>query len=148
MKRAVRGTALAAFAALTVGSCGSMPTASFDPAEVTGDFDWTRYDGTSISVMLNAHPWSEGVAERLSEFQALTGIEVELQTYTEDQYFDKMEQAVRSSAAPDVYMLPMDDSVVTQYAADLIDPLTPYVENPALTSAEYDYQDGRVPGPV
>lgn len=131
---------IAAMATLMTG-CAAGGGKAFDPSDVQGSFDWKRFDGSSINVMLSEHPWTEGLLARLGEFESLTGIEVEVQTYTEDMYFDKMEQAVRSSLAPEVYMLPMDDTVVTQFAAGLLEPLTPYVENAALTEVSYDYGD-------
>lgn len=128
--------------ALVLSGCAGMSDGgAFDPGSVQGEFDWQRYKGEKISVMLSEHPWSQGLKERLSEFTQQTGIEVEAQSYTEDLYFDKMEQAVRSNAAPDVYMMPMDDTVVSHHSAGLIEPLTPYLENPALTDPEYDFAD-------
>jgi multiple sugar transport system substrate-binding protein len=38
-------------------------------------------------------------------------------------------------------MLPMDDTVVSQQSAGLIEPLTPFIENPALTDPAYDFAD-------
>jgi multiple sugar transport system substrate-binding protein len=130
-------------AALAASGCAGMPSgsASFDATSAQGPFDWQRFKGSTISVMLSEHPWSKGIAEKLPEFEQKTGIKVELQSYTEDLYFDKMEQAVRSSAAPDVYMLPMDDTVVSQYSAGLIEPLTPMLNNPSLTAPDYDFSD-------
>jgi len=134
---------VAAAATLALSSCAGMPGASssFDASSAQGAFDWQRYKGSTISVMLSEHPWSKGIAEKLPEFEQKTGIKVELQTYTEDLYFDKMEQAVRSNAAPDVYMLPMDDTVVSQHSAGLIEPLTPMLNNPSMTSPDYDFAD-------
>ncbi|MDR0366926.1 MAG: sugar ABC transporter substrate-binding protein [Bifidobacteriaceae bacterium] len=129
-------------AVVALGGCaGTGGGDSFDPNSVEGAFDWKRYEGTTISVMLSEHPWTDGLKERLGEFEAKTGIKVDLQTYTEDLYFDKMEQAVRSSSSPDVYMLPMDDTVVSQHSAGVIEPLTPYLENSALTAPDYDFAD-------
>lgn len=144
MRKTTTATVFAVLTAtLALSSCAGMPGGndSFDPGSVQGTFDWQRFKGSTISVMLSEHPWSKGVAERLPEFEKQTGIKVELQSYTEDLYFDKMEQAVRSNAAPDVYMLPMDDTVVSQHSAGLIEPLTPMLENSALTSPDYDFAD-------
>ena len=116
-----------------------------DPIKSSGAFDWKRFDGTSINVMLNEHPWTTGVKAQLGEFTKLTGIKIKVQSYTEGLYFDKMEQAVRSSNPPDVYMLPMDDFAATHYAANLMEPLTPYINSGSLTSADYnlgDFPDG------
>lgn len=141
------GTALAA--ALTVGLVLSGCTGAGmggqggndDATKATGPFDWQRYKGQTVDVMLNEHPWTNGLKEHLSEFEKKTGITVNLKTYSEDLYNDKVAQAVRSSSPPDVYMLPMDDFGATQYEAGLMQPLTPLMENTSLTESSYDFAD-------
>ncbi len=76
----------------------------------------------------------------LDKFTAETGITVDVQPFSEDLYFDKMEQTIRSGGA-DVYFLPMDSTAYSQYSADLIEPLTPYIEDPTKTSPDYDFAD-------
>ncbi len=107
----------------------------------TGSFDWKRYSGTTVNVMLDQHPWSAGVKDRLAAFTEATGITVKLQTYAEDLYFDKMNQAIRTSSSPDVVMTGLDYSIATQQAANLLEPLGTFVDNPSLTSSEYDIAD-------
>lgn len=143
-RRAVQ--AVAAFTGLALAATGCSAgmgggSGSDDVADASGEFDWKRYDGQEISVMLNEHPWTTGIKEHIPEFEELTGIDVSLNTYSEDLYTAKVEQAVRSGSAPGVYMLPMDDFAATQYEADLIEPLSPYLENSSLTSEEYDFDD-------
>jgi multiple sugar transport system substrate-binding protein len=138
---------LSAFAvlsmAVTTGCSAGVGSSAgkFDPALVKGSFDWKRYSGSSINVMLDGHPWTTGLKTRVGEFTKLTGIKVNVQSYTEDLYFDKMAQAARSSSAPDVYMLPEDDFVASQFAANLVEPLSPYLNNAALTNANYGFSD-------
>ncbi|WP_129667466.1 extracellular solute-binding protein [Phytoactinopolyspora endophytica] len=142
--RTTRSTAALAGLALVVTGCGAGMgggTGGEEAQETSGEFDWKRFEGESISVMLNEHPWTDGVKEHLGEFEELTGIDVELNTYSEDLYTAKVEQAVRSGEAPGVYMLQMDDFAATQYDAGLVEPLTPYLDNPSLTSDEYDFDD-------
>jgi len=80
---------------------------------VTGAFDWKRFSGQEITLLLNEHPWTDGVQSLISEFEDQTGIKVNVQTFSEDLYFDKMEQALRSSSpVADVYFLPMDSAAV------------------------------------
>jgi multiple sugar transport system substrate-binding protein len=143
VKKELKKVGAIAFASvLVLTGCTTAGSGSdYDAAAVTGDFDWKRFEGETVSVLLSVHPWSQGIEERISEFEDLTGVTVELQSYTEDLYFDKMEQAVRSQESPDVYMLPMDDTTVTQFAAGLIEPLTPYLDNPSLTSPDFDVED-------
>ncbi len=62
--------------------------------------------------------------------------------FAEDLYFDKMEQTVRAAdGSADVYFLPMDSTAFTQWNADAIEPITPYLEDPSKTSPDYDFAD-------
>ncbi len=128
---------------LSVAGCGA-GTGSSENSDVTktaGQFDWKRYSGQTINVMLNEHPWTDAVKKLLPEFEQQTGIKVKLQTYSEELYFDKMEQAVRSAEPPDAYFLPMDDFAANHYAAGLMEPLSPYLNNKSLTEPGYDITD-------
>jgi multiple sugar transport system substrate-binding protein len=105
-------------------------------------FDWKKYAGTEITFLANQHPWTDGATKLIDQFTAETGIKVNVQSFSEDLYFDKMETTLRdTSGAADVYFLPMDSTAYTQYSADLIEPLTPYLEDPAKTAADYDFAD-------
>lgn len=142
--RRILALATAAAVAVTLAGCGAGvggPSTTFDVDGVTGAFDWQRYSGDSVDVMLNEHPWTSGVKERLGEFEELTGIKVNLRAYSESLYYDKMAQGVRSATPPDVYMIGMDDFALGQYDADLVEPLTPFIESSSLTSDGYDFAD-------
>jgi multiple sugar transport system substrate-binding protein len=118
------------------------PAAEEPAAEAPKEFDWKRFEGQEITVLLNEHPWTEGLRTVAQEFTDKTGIKVNMQPFAEDLYFDKMELAVRSDKpVADVYFLPMDSTAFTQYSANLIAPLTPYLEDPTMTSPDYDLAD-------
>jgi multiple sugar transport system substrate-binding protein len=107
-----------------------------------GDFDWRAHEGQTITFLANQHPWTDGMMPLLEQFTADTGIEVDVQAFSEDLYFDKMEQTVRAaSGSADVYFLPMDSTAFTQYSAGVVEPLSPYLEDPAKTSPDYDFAD-------
>jgi multiple sugar transport system substrate-binding protein len=107
-----------------------------------GAFDWQRFSGTTITFLANQHPWTDGATPLIEQFQADTGITVDLQPYAESLYFDKMEQVVRGAGGEaDVYFLPMDSTAYAQFNANAIQPLTPYLEDPTLTAPDYDFSD-------
>jgi len=142
-RRRTTAIVVVASASVVLAGCAGMGSGSSSGSatDATGPFDWKRYAGTSITVMLDQHPWADGVKARLADFEAATGITVNLQTFAEDLYFDKMDQAIRTSSAPDVVMDGIDTTIATQQAAGLLVPLTPLVENPSLTSADYAISD-------
>lgn len=145
MKR-YQGGVVAIFAAAVLGltGCGAGMgggTGNDGPGQATGAFDWKRYDGEKITVMLNEHPWTDGVKDSIVDFEKATGITVDLKTYAEDLYFDKMNQALRTNSAPDLVMTGLDYSISTQTAAGLLEPLDDYVANTSLTESDYDLSD-------
>ncbi len=100
------------------------------------------YKGTEITLLLNQHPWTDGMTPFAKEFEDLTGIKTNVQSFSEDLYFDKMEQTVRAAqGTADVYFLPMDSTGYSQFGAGAIEPLTPYLNDPNKTSASYDLAD-------
>lgn len=133
--RAIGATVLTATALVTGGSVlaqDGSPSA----------FDWQRFAGTTITFLANQHPWTDGATPLIEQFEAETGITVDVQGYSEDLYFDKMEQVVRGPGGEaDVYFLPMDSTAYAQFGANAIQPLTPYLEDPTLTAPDYDFAD-------
>lgn len=132
--------------AFLITACGQATQPPPPPAPATqaasAGFDWKRYSGEEITLLLNEHPWTDGVRPYVKEFEDLTGIKVNLQAFAEDLYFDKMELAVRSDKpVADVYYLPMDSDGYVQYLAGLITPLTPMINDPTMTSPDYDVAD-------
>lgn len=106
------------------------------------EFDWRQFEGAEITLLFNEHPWTEGVRPLVEEFEELTGITVNLEPFAEDLYFDRLELALRAdTAVADVFFLPMDSTAFTQWTDGLLAPMTPFIEDPALTSAEYDLAD-------
>lgn len=128
-----------------IASCAPKPTpteAPTAPPPAEEGFNWRRFEGKEIILLLNEHPWTEGLRPVVKEFEDLTGIKVNMQPFAEDLYFDKMELALRSEKpVADVYFLPMDSTAYTQYAANLITPLSPFLNDPTMTSPDYDVAD-------
>lgn len=119
-----------------------VPTAASEPQTNQG-FDWKKYDGSEITVLLNEHPWLDGLREvGIEKFEEKTGIKVNLQPFAEDLYWDKMEMAVRSEKpVADVFFYSMDGAGFSQYKAGKVAPLTPFIEDPTMTSPDYNFAD-------
>ena len=134
-KRPIKMAAGAVIAAVTLSA---VPAATV----MAQDFDWRAHDGETITFLANQHPWTDGMTPLLEQFTADTGIEVDVQAFSEDLYFDKMEQTVRAAeGSADVYFLPMDSTAFTQFSAGAIEPLSPYLNDPSKTSPDYDFAD-------
>src|SRR5919112_1916247 len=82
------GLGASAFAMAGLGGWTPARAQDSAAADVTGDFDWKRHDGTTIKVLLNEHPYSDALKANLQTFQDLTGITVQHDTFPETNYFD------------------------------------------------------------
>ena len=108
------------------------------------EFSWNQLSGQSITVMMPEHPVTDGIRSVLDQFESDTGIDVNLQTMAEDLYFDRMEVALRGSGGNsqmDVYFLPMDSTAYTQHTNGLVHSLQGFIDNPDLTSPDYNLAD-------
>jgi multiple sugar transport system substrate-binding protein len=115
--------------------------ASFAAASAQ-EFDWRRYEGTEIRFMMNRHPFSNWLEPLVPEFEALTGIDVNLEIFPEDQFRQVRLLEVSSGAATlDGYMV-MPGQVGAQYlGAGWLRYLDDLVADPTLTNPDLDLDD-------
>jgi len=106
------------------------------------EFGWRNYEGTTIRVLANRHPWTNAVEPLIPEFTELTGIEVKLEVYPEDQFRSKRAVELISGVAEiDVTMLmPMQGGprwISEKWAV----PIDKFLDDPLLTAPDYDRDD-------
>ncbi|MEZ4706000.1 MAG: extracellular solute-binding protein [Caldilineaceae bacterium] len=151
MKRLLLTISLLMAMLIVLGACAA-PAPAAEPAAADanadaaaaddGSFNWQRFDGAEITVLIAEHPVADGMRELLPEFEAATGIKVNIEAMAEDLYFDRMELALRAeTGVADVYFQPMDSTAFTQWSADLIAPLSPYINDAGMTADGYDLAD-------
>lgn len=106
------------------------------------EFDWKRHAGSEITLLIAENPVTNGIRALAPQFESETGIKLNIQALAEDLYFDRMELALRASeGSADVYFQPMDSTGYTQYTAGLLRPVTPYLNDPAMTAQDFDLND-------
>ncbi|SFM17191.1 carbohydrate ABC transporter substrate-binding protein, CUT1 family (TC 3.A.1.1.-) [Gracilibacillus orientalis] len=117
------------------GSSNTIDLEQFD------EFDWKRFDGEEIEIMLNQHPYAEAIIERIPEFEEKTGITVNHSLTPEENYFDKLTTSLNAqNGNPDVFMTGAYQ--VWEYAtADYMQELDVFVEDENRTSPDYDVDD-------
>lgn len=116
--------------------------AGLTTVQAQDEFDWRQFEGSEITVLMSEHPVTDGMRSVLDQFEADTGISVNIEALAENLYFDRMEVALRAEeGVADVYFLPMDSTAYTQWSNGLIHPLTPYLEDPSMTSPDYNFAD-------
>ncbi len=113
----------------------------FEPQSITGPFRWDRANGQTIRLHLNKHPFSESLLPMLADFNKLTGIKVDYNILSEEEYRDKMIIELSSgSPSVDVFMTG-PYTIWTYVEAGWVEPLDDYLNNSSLVNDEYDLED-------
>lgn len=131
------------------GGGGAAPTTAAKPAAGSpaagaagGGFDWKKYSGTQIRLLANAHPWTDSIKPKLGEFEQLTGIKVVEEDLPETQFREKLTTELsQGTGSVDVMMSAPNQEGLKYEKAGWYQPLSDYVNNPALTSPDYDFKD-------
>ena len=105
-------------------------------------FDWRAYEGSTIRFLANQHPWTTAIEEYIPQFEADTGIKVNLEVLPEDQFRQKVLVELTTGAGTvDVFMSMPPQEGLKFHSAGWDEPLQDYIANPALTSPDYDAAD-------
>ena len=151
-----RGAALLVVLAMLVAACGgdddqpapttAAPTTAAPAPEPPAGFDWRQADGEEVSILFVSHPFVDSVEPLLAEFEALTGITVNLETLAETQANEKLLADLSTgSGVYDVFMTsPLQN---WQFAtAGWLEPLDSYLSDSSLTDADTYQVDDFFPG--
>ncbi len=113
----------------------------FDPKSISGSFRWDRVSGQTIKLHLNKHPFTESLLPALSEFTRLTGIKVDYNILSEEEYRDKIIIELSSgTGSVDVFMTG-PYTTWSYVRAGWLESLDDYLNNPSLTNDAYDLDD-------
>jgi multiple sugar transport system substrate-binding protein len=99
MKRVLLGTmVLLLVTGMAFAGGGRETAAEESAADFTGEFDWKRFEGQTIKLLLNQHPYTNGMMDELDTFEQMTGINVEYDIFPEEEYFDRLTIALSSGS--------------------------------------------------
>lgn len=129
-----------ALGAIGAGSLGSLPSAK--PTSAQGAFDWQRYKGAKIEVLLQRGP-SQDIWQKFEpEFTALTGIQVGSEQVAEQQYRQKLaiEFASGKPSFDACYVAQATQKRLFGKGKWLSD-LKPMIADPTLTAPDFDFAD-------
>ena len=108
----------------------------------TAGFDWKQFSGTKIKLLANKQPWITQLEPHLKEFEQLTGIDVEVLLLPEDQMRQKALISLQSRSDEfDVFMSLKSREGLQYYNAGFYENLDSYLNNPNLTSPDFDIGD-------
>ena len=104
-------------------------------------FSWRQSEGTTLHLLLSQSHWQQVIAPRLPEFEQLTGIKLVTEVYPQGQLWDLLENGLKAPGRIDVFMtLPALDGL-RYLRAGGIQSVKDYLQNPLLTSSDYNWED-------
>ena len=111
-------------------------------------FNWKRFAGSKIDVLLVKNPRSELMQAAEKEFLALTGIEVSSEQVPEQQQRQKaMIEFTSGKPTFDVAHLSMHVQKRLSEKGKWMDDLRPLIADASMTNPEFDFSDYRPSGP-
>jgi multiple sugar transport system substrate-binding protein len=126
----------------SIGSTGLIDSERRSGTVVEQGFNWKSQKGSSIKVMLNKHPWVDIIEPKIREFELLTGINVDLSIYPEDQFRAKrIIELVSGVSDIDVFMIMPGNSLEQYYQSGWTDSLDGMISSKELLWPDYDIDD-------
>jgi multiple sugar transport system substrate-binding protein len=136
-RRAVLRTGASALALTAVGAPMINRTALGQSS-----FDWKRYAGTKLDVLLVKNPRSDLLQAHEKEFTALTGIEVSSEQVPEQQQRQKaMIEFTSGKPSFDACMLALHVQKRLSKKGNWLEDLNPLIKDGSQTSPEFDFAD-------
>jgi multiple sugar transport system substrate-binding protein len=118
----------------------------FSTPTLAQTFNWQAYKGTTIRVISNKNPAGLSVEALVPEFEQLTGIKVGYETYTEDQYRQKvLLELAAGTGTLDVFQTATAQEGLKYWRSGWYEPLDAYLKNPRLTDPAFDLPDISIP---
>jgi len=108
---------------------------------LAADFDWKKFNGTKLKLLLNKHPYADAMIADLDNFRSLTGMDVTYDVFPEDVYFDKVTAALSAGGSEyDAFMTGAYMTWTYGPAGWVVD-LNEYIKDPAKTNPNYNWDD-------
>lgn len=114
---------------------------AFGAAFTQGSVDWRQAEGTQLFLGMNKHAYTDALEQFIPEFEALTGIDVIFEVYSQDEFMTK--RLIDLSSGAGAFDIVMMDQAVVQYGrAGWIEPLENFFSNPNYVNLDdYDIDD-------
>lgn len=132
MRITIRGAALALLGVAN----------GFAAPAMAQSFSWKQFDGETINVLLNNHPWSNQIREMAPQFTEKTGIKVRIEILNEEPQRARLGTMLQAKASDiDVYTsLKIREGAVYSKAGWYAD-LNPMIKDAKLTAPDFNYAD-------
>jgi multiple sugar transport system substrate-binding protein len=108
---------------------------------MAADFDWQKYKGTNLKLLLNKHPYADAMIANLETFKSMTGMNVAYDIFPEDVYFDKVTAALSSGSTEYDAFMTGAYMTWTYGPAGWIEDLNEYIQDSDRTNPNYNWED-------
>lgn len=127
---------------MLVVALGVFLVAGLVTSAAAADFNWKKYEGTTLRFLANKHPWTDAIEPLIPEFEKKTGIKVNLEVFPEDQFRQKVTvELAAGTGSMDVFMsMPVQEGQKFERSG-WYEPLDKFVPNKALTNPDFDAKD-------
>ncbi len=131
-----------AAAATSAPAADAKPAGQAAPAVGKDSFDWKKFNGETIRVMVNKNGVGDMFESKNPAFTELTGIKVNFEILPEDQFRQKsVVELASGSGSIDVFMTLLGQEGLKFLKAGWYAPVKGFIDNPALTSPDWDFSD-------
>ncbi len=103
---------------------------------MAADFDWQKYKGSKLKLLLNKHPYADAMIANIETFKTMTGMDISWDIFPEDVYFDKVTAALSSGSTEYDAFMTGAYMTWTYGPAGWITDLNEYIKDPAKTNPE------------
>src|SRR5437763_14346943 len=108
---------------------------------MAADFDWMKFKGTKLHLLLNKHPYADAMIADLANFKKMTGMDVTYDIFPEDVYFDKVTAALSSKSSQYDAFMTGAYLTWTYCPAGWLEDLNAFIKDPAKTNPNYNWDD-------
>ncbi len=113
----------------------------FTPARAQG-FNWKRFQGKELFLLLTKHPWIETMEKQIPEFESLSGMKVKWETLPEIQARQKLTVEMTAGASGvDAFFTSLHVEKKRFWKSGWYQPLNRFLDDRTLTSPDYDWND-------
>ncbi|MBI3455258.1 MAG: sugar ABC transporter substrate-binding protein [Candidatus Rokubacteria bacterium] len=111
------------------------------PARAQG-FNWKRFQGKELFLLLYKHPWVDEIIRHVPEFEALTGMKVKHEVLPEVQGRQKLTVEMAGGAGGvDAFHTSLHVEKKRFWKSGWYQSLNAYLNDPTLTPPDYDWND-------
>jgi len=111
------------------------------PSASAVKFNWRQFQGAKLRVLLTNSPWQGAIVGYVPQFEELTGIQVDIEVYSQDDLWKTLDTDLKQPGRVDVFAVIPNLDGIHYLSAGQIQPVNAYLKDPALTASDYQWED-------